>query len=58
MVFQYQTDEPVDGYVNVSLSFVFVVPGGVQPFVDLRSLLGNRQFRNSYLAMLGVGKEL
>jgi outer membrane autotransporter protein len=57
-VFQYQTEEPVEGFVKAGLNFVFVLQGGIQPFINLQAMVGNEQFKSNYAATLGVRFEL
>jgi len=55
--FQFQTDEPVRDYFKLGVSAIWVLPGGIQPFLNLQGMVGNEQFDN-YAATLGVRWEL
>lgn len=56
-VFQFQTEKPVRDYGKFGLSFVVVLPHGVQPFLNLQGMIGNSQYDN-YGATLGVRFEM
>lgn len=54
--FQYQTEAPVRDYFKAGLSFIAVLPGGVQPFVNLQAMFGTNRF-SSYAATIGIRAE-
>jgi hypothetical protein len=56
-VFQFQTDESVIDYFQAGISAIAVLPNGIQPFLNLKSIIGNDHFDN-YAVTLGVRFEL
>ena len=56
--FQYQTEEPVENFYKAGLSFVLVLPNGIQPFLNVQAIIDNEQFEHSYAGTLGVRLEL
>lgn len=55
--FTFQNDRPVRNYFYLGTGLVAILPGGVQPFVNFRAMVGNSQFTN-YIGTFGVRVEL
>ncbi len=55
--FTFQNDVPVRNYFNLGTGLVAVLPGGFQPFINFRAMVGNNQFHN-YAGTFGVRAEL
>lgn len=55
--FSYQTNEPDSGYFNVELGVAAVLAHGIQPYINVRTMLGNTNF-DSLAGTLGIRFEL
>ncbi len=55
--FTFQNDVPVRNYFNLGTGLIAVLPGGFQPFINFRAMVGNNQFHN-YAGTFGLRVEL
>lgn len=55
--FAFENDNPDRDYVNLGTGLVAVLPNGLQPFVNVRAMVGNTQF-NNYAGTFGLRIEM
>jgi uncharacterized protein YhjY with autotransporter beta-barrel domain len=55
--FGFQNDRPVRDYFNLSTGLIAILPNGLQPWVNFRAMVGNKQF-DDFAGTFGLRVEL
>jgi outer membrane autotransporter protein len=55
--FTFQNDRPVRDYFNLSTGLIAILPNGLQPWVNFRAMVGNKQF-DDFAGTFGLRVEL
>ena len=54
--FNFQNENPVRNFFNLSVGLVAVLPNGIQPYANFRAMVGNEQF-NNFAGIFGLRLE-
>jgi uncharacterized protein YhjY with autotransporter beta-barrel domain len=55
--FTFQNDRPVRDYFNLSTGLIAILPNGLQPWVNFRAMVGNKQF-DDFAGTFGLRVEM